>query len=91
MSGRVEETVYKRIVYGNISRKLPEKLSNGHTHRWTVYVKPYNEEKISNYVRKVQFKLHSDYENAVRGMSIYASTIKPTSKIFQLLKRSLLK
>lgn len=65
---RVDVTLSKQIVYGNITHKLAEKLPNGHTHRWTIYLKPYNVEKLSNFVRKVQFKLHSDYENAVRGM-----------------------
>uniref|UniRef100_A0A914YYG5 Protein AF-9 homolog n=1 Tax=Panagrolaimus superbus TaxID=310955 RepID=A0A914YYG5_9BILA len=63
---RIDTTLTKQIVYGNISTKLAEKLPNGHTHRWTIYVKPYNVEKLSNFIRKVQFKLHSDYENSVR-------------------------
>uniref|UniRef100_A0AC35FFA2 Protein AF-9 homolog n=1 Tax=Panagrolaimus sp. PS1159 TaxID=55785 RepID=A0AC35FFA2_9BILA len=63
---RIETTLTKQIVYGNISTKLPIKLANGHTHRWTIYVKPYNVEKLNNFIRKVQFKLHSDYENSVR-------------------------
>lgn len=57
-------TIIKPIVYGNISRPLPDKkaVANGpeHTHRWTVYVKPYNNEDM-NYIKKVSFKLHESY------------------------------
>ncbi len=63
-------TVVKPIVYGNISKTFGKKReSDGHTHEWTVYVKPYGNEDMSNYVKKVQFKLHESYPNANRVVS----------------------
>uniref|UniRef100_A0AC34G6G0 Protein AF-9 homolog n=1 Tax=Panagrolaimus sp. ES5 TaxID=591445 RepID=A0AC34G6G0_9BILA len=63
---RVEGEFVKPIIYGNRAEKLSEKMPNNHTHRWTVYVRSYNNEKLSNYVRKVQFKIHSDYKNPIQ-------------------------
>lgn len=53
-------TIVKPIIYGNISRALPEPLDNKHTHRWTCYLKPYKNEEMS-YIKKVSFKLHESY------------------------------
>lgn len=53
-------TIIKPVVYGNISRALPEQLENKHTHSWTCYIKPYKNEEMS-YVKKVSFKLHESY------------------------------
>ncbi|XP_040570250.1 YEATS domain-containing protein 4 [Lepeophtheirus salmonis] len=59
--------IVKPIVYGNISRHFGKKReSDGHTHDWTIYVKPFNNEDMSNYVKKVQFKLHDSYPNPNR-------------------------
>lgn len=44
----------KPIVYGNVARFFGKKREeDGHTHEWTVYVKPYNNEDMSTYVKKV--------------------------------------
>jgi YEATS domain-containing protein 4 len=64
---RVNETLVKPIVYGNSSEKLPHALPNGHTHRWRMFVRPYFEEDMSKYVRKVQFRLHESYSNPLRS------------------------
>lgn len=57
----------KPIVYGNVARYLGKKREeDGHTHQWTVYVKPYNNEDMSAYVKKVHFKLHESYANQNR-------------------------
>ncbi|XP_055345767.1 uncharacterized protein LOC129593465 [Paramacrobiotus metropolitanus] len=37
-----------------------------HTHNWTLYVRPYHNEDISEWIKKVQFKLHETYPNSVR-------------------------
>lgn len=39
---------------------------DGHTHQWTVYVKPYHNEDMSTYVKKIHFKLHESYANPNR-------------------------
>ena len=53
-------TVVKPIVYGSVAHELHNKQSaeTPHTHKWTVYVKPYINEDMSAYVEKVSFKLH---------------------------------
>ncbi|KAH7711130.1 CRE-GFL-1 protein [Aphelenchoides avenae] len=63
---RIRDKVFvKPIIYGNTAQLLPKKVGD-HTHRWTVYVKAYGDEDISKIVRKVQFRLHESYTNAVR-------------------------
>ena len=38
-------TVVKPVVYGNVARYFGKKREeDGHTHQWTVYVKPYRNE-----------------------------------------------
>ncbi|CAG5051132.1 unnamed protein product [Parnassius apollo] len=66
--GRVKGLVIvKPIVYGNIARYFGKKREeDGHTHQWTVYVKPYANEDMSSYIKKVHFKLHESYANPNR-------------------------
>ncbi|XP_063378483.1 YEATS domain-containing protein 4 [Cydia fagiglandana] len=66
--GRIKGlTIVKPIVYGNIARYFGKKREeDGHTHQWTVYVKPYANEDMSNYIKKVNFKLHESYANPNR-------------------------
>lgn len=54
------------IIYGNsaVALKKPE---NEHTHKWTVFVRGFNNEDISTYVRKVVFKLHESFAQPNRG------------------------
>ena len=41
-------TIIKPIVYGNVARYFGKKREeDGHTHQWTVYLKPYRNEVIS--------------------------------------------
>lgn len=38
-------TIVKPIVFGNVARYFGKKREDdGHTHQWTVYVKPYRNE-----------------------------------------------
>lgn len=66
--GRVKGiTIVKPIVFGNMARYFGKKRDeDGHTHQWTVYVKPYKNEDMSAYVKKVHFKLHESYANPNR-------------------------
>ena len=60
-------TIVKPLVYGNMARYFGKKREeDGHTHQWTVYVKPYLNEDMSSYVKKVHFKLHESYNNPNR-------------------------
>ena len=59
--------IVKPIVFGNIARYFGKKREeDGHTHQWTVYVKPYANEDMSAYVKKIHFKLHESYANPNR-------------------------
>lgn len=63
-------TIIKPIVYGNVAKAFGRKReSDGHTHQWTVFVKPYRNENIGQYIRKVQFKLHESYQNSTRTVN----------------------
>lgn len=56
----------KPIVYGSVAHYLPEKRPDGRTHRWTVFVKPYHNEDLSVFIKKIHFKLHDSYGNCNR-------------------------
>lgn len=66
--GRIKGVgIVKSIVYGNVARYFGKKRDeDGHTHQWTVYIKPYKNEDMSTYVKKVHFKLHESYTNPNR-------------------------
>lgn len=60
-------TIIKPIVYGNVARSFGKKREeDGHTHQWNVYIKPFYNEDMSAYVKKVHFKLHESYANPNR-------------------------
>lgn len=60
-------TIVKPIVYGNMARYFGKKREeDGHTHQWTIYVKPYRNEDMSLYVKKVHFRLHESINNCNR-------------------------
>jgi len=62
--------ILKPIVYGNVSKYFGKKREeDGHTHQWTVYVKPFRNEDMSAYVKKVNFKLHDSYANNNRTVT----------------------
>ncbi|XP_035772700.1 YEATS domain-containing protein 4-like [Anopheles albimanus] len=69
--GRVKGlTIVKPVIYGNVARSFGKKREeDGHTHQWTVYVKPYHNEDMQTYVKKIHFKLHESYANANRIIS----------------------
>ena len=52
------KTVVKPIVFGNESKYFGKKReTDGHTHSWTVYVKPYDDkEDMSTFIKKVSEK-----------------------------------
>ncbi|GAB6019315.1 YEATS domain-containing protein 4 [Chamberlinius hualienensis] len=59
--------IIKPIVFGNIARYFGKKREeDGHTHQWTVYVKPFKNEDMSTYVKRINFKLHESYVNPNR-------------------------
>ncbi|XP_066599882.1 YEATS domain-containing protein 4 [Prorops nasuta] len=66
--GRIKGvTIVKPLVYGNEARYFGERREeDGHTHQWTLYVKPYHNEDMSKWVKKVHFKLHESYNSPNR-------------------------
>lgn len=72
-------TIVKPVVYGNIAKAFGKKREeDGHTHQWTVYVKPYKNEDMSTYVKKVHFKLHDSYPEPNRVVSKYPYEVTET-------------
>ena len=60
-------TIVKPIVYGNTARYFGKKREeDGHTHAWSFYIKPYENEDPSTYIQRVQIKLHDSYPNSNR-------------------------
>ncbi|KAI9766476.1 MAG: NuA4 histone H4 acetyltransferase complex and the SWR1 complex subunit [Geoglossum umbratile] len=64
-------SIHRPFVYGSIARpidpmKRPANLPAEHTHQWTVWVKGVDDDDISYWLRKVQFKLHETYANPLR-------------------------
>ena len=60
-------TIVKPVVVGNIAKYFGKKREeDGHTHEWTVYLKPYLNEDYSIFIKKVHFKLHDSYANPNR-------------------------
>ncbi|GMR55673.1 hypothetical protein PMAYCL1PPCAC_25868 [Pristionchus mayeri] len=57
-----------RLKVGHTSEVLQPPLPNGHTHRWTVFVKSFDSEdfKDRSFVEKVIFNIHVDFPNPKR-------------------------
>lgn len=58
-------------VYGSEAQpfdpaKRPPNAPDDHTHSWRVFVKGVNDEDISYWLKKVQFKLHETYPQSIR-------------------------
>jgi YEATS domain-containing protein 4 len=63
-------TLVKPVIYGNVAKYFGKKREeDGHTHQWTVYVRPFDNEDMSVYVKKINFKLHDSYANQNRVLT----------------------
>lgn len=63
--------VHRPFVYGTEAipfdpENRPKDAPPDHTHKWKVFVRGVNNQDISYWLRKVQFKLHDTYANSVR-------------------------
>lgn len=58
--------IKRSVVYGSLAVPI-KKPETDHTHRWTIYVRGYNGEDISYYVKRVSFKLHESFAQPVRS------------------------
>lgn len=52
---------------GYKSQPLKNKLANGYTHKWTVFVRGNDHSKIENCIQRVVFQLHDSFPNPHRG------------------------
>ncbi|KAJ9223294.1 hypothetical protein DTO169C6_4340 [Paecilomyces variotii] len=64
-------SIFRPFVYGSEAQpfdpaKRPPNAPEDHTHQWRVFVKGVNDEDISYWLKKVQFKLHETYAQSVR-------------------------
>lgn len=63
--------IYRPFIFGTEAipfdpNNRPKDAPPDHTHRWKVFVRGINDNDISYWLRKVQFKLHDTYANSVR-------------------------
>ncbi|CAB60849.2 YEATS domain-containing protein [Caenorhabditis elegans] len=67
------------VIVGHSSTRLPENNENGHTHKWTLFVKPgnrdYDEFPDNKLIQKVKFEIHESFAQPVRFVT------KPPFKI----------
>ncbi|EFW22396.1 NuA4 histone H4 acetyltransferase complex and the SWR1 complex subunit [Coccidioides posadasii str. Silveira] len=64
-------SIFRPFVFGSEAQpfdpnKRPPNVPEDHTHQWRVYVKGINDEDISYWLKKVQFKLHETYAQSIR-------------------------
>ncbi|MCJ1271898.1 NuA4 histone H4 acetyltransferase complex and the SWR1 complex subunit [Lobaria immixta] len=64
-------SVYRPFVFGSIAEPFTDNLrplgvNAEHTHQWRVYVRGVDGEDISYWLKRVQFKLHETYPDALR-------------------------
>ncbi|KAJ6032659.1 Protein AF-9 [Penicillium herquei] len=64
-------SVFRPFIFGSEAQpfdpeKRPANAPPDHTHQWRVFVKGINDEDISYWLKKVQFKLHETYAQNVR-------------------------
>jgi YEATS domain-containing protein 4 len=58
--------IKKFLAYGSCSTLLSKTGDDGATHKWVVYVRPFQQEDDFSYVRKVVFNLHETFDKHVR-------------------------
>ena len=67
--GEKNQIIVKPFVYGSVAINLGKKSKEEATHKWCVYVRGVNNENISNFIKSVQFTLHSTFPNNIRIIS----------------------
>lgn len=72
-------TFSKAVVIGSVATPFGKKReSDGHTHSWKVYIKPFRNEDYSSFIKKVEFKLHDSYAEQKRIITKPPYTISET-------------
>ena len=67
--GEKNQIIVKPFVYGSVAINLGKKSKGEATHKWCVYVRGVNNENISNFIKSVQFTLHTTFPNNVRKIN----------------------
>ncbi|GAV07546.1 hypothetical protein RvY_17370 [Ramazzottius varieornatus] len=49
-----------------------------HTHRWCLYLRPFDNEDLGIWIKKVQFKLHESYPDHIRSVTQYPFEVEET-------------
>lgn len=65
-----ETEVVFPIVYGSMAFSLGTKKTETSTHKWICYVRGVNNEDLSYLIRKVDFVLHSSFEDPVKSIRL---------------------
>ncbi|KAK9456810.1 yeats family-domain-containing protein [Dipodascopsis uninucleata] len=64
--------ICRPFIYGNIAVPLGENrgpdVPADHTHSWTVFLRGPNGEDLSDFIKRVVFKLHETYANSTRSI-----------------------
>lgn len=64
--GEKNQIIVKPFIYGSVAISLGKKSDKKLTHKWCVYVRGVNNENISNFIKSVQFTLHTTFPNNIR-------------------------
>ncbi|KAI1931706.1 NuA4 histone H4 acetyltransferase complex and the SWR1 complex subunit [Ophidiomyces ophidiicola] len=64
-------SIFRPFIFGSEAQpfdpnKRPTGIPEDHTHQWRIFVKGVNDEDISYWLKKVQFKLHETYAQSIR-------------------------
>lgn len=62
-----ETEVVFPIVYGSMAFSMGTKKTETSTHKWICYVRGVNNEDLSYLIRKVEFVLHSSFDEPVKS------------------------
>lgn len=74
--------IYRPFIFGTTAKPFdsvknpkPEGTPPDHTHSWTVFVKGVDNQDITYWLKKVQFKLHESIPNPLRSMIVYLEVL----------------
>lgn len=57
------------IVHGSVAQHMGEGSSEARTHKWSVYLRPYQTTLISHFIKHIDFTLHDSFTPNVRRIS----------------------
>ena len=73
----------KPILYGNTAKHFGAKRdSDGHTHQWKVYIQSLNNDDLSVFISRIQFRLHETYADHVRSRERQIDDVKSNNGRF---------